>query len=66
IDECAGQNECRYGCVNTKGGYNCSCPSGQQGDGWRNGTGCSVAIAVTSQPPDGGNSSKIQYQETSL
>ncbi|GJX63329.1 wall-associated receptor kinase 2-like protein [Tanacetum coccineum] len=66
IDECAGQNECRYGCVNTKGGYNCSCPSGQEGDGWRNGTGCSNVIAVTSLPPDGGNISKIQYQGISM
>nr|GFB27856.1 wall-associated receptor kinase 2-like [Tanacetum cinerariifolium] len=32
----------------------------------RNGTGCSVAIAVTSQPPDGGKSSKIQYQGISM
>ncbi|GJZ55438.1 wall-associated receptor kinase 2-like protein [Tanacetum coccineum] len=64
IDECAGQNECTYGCVNTKGGYNCSCPSGQRGDGWRNGTGCSNAVAVNSLPPEGGSSSKIQYEGT--
>nr|GEV17262.1 wall-associated receptor kinase 2-like [Tanacetum cinerariifolium] len=62
IDECAGKNECIYGCLNMKGGYNCSCPSGQQGDGWRNGTGCLNSTPFTSLPPDGGNSSKIRYQ----
>ncbi|KAK4490209.1 hypothetical protein RD792_000867 [Penstemon davidsonii] len=27
-------------CVNTDGGYNCSCPKGYQGDGQRDGNGC--------------------------
>ncbi|GJT35565.1 ATP-dependent Clp protease [Tanacetum coccineum] len=38
----------------------------KKGDGSRNGTGSSNAIAVTSLPPDGGNSSKIQYQGISM
>ncbi|XP_042960776.1 wall-associated receptor kinase 2-like [Carya illinoinensis] len=42
IDECQARNhECAHNaCVNHPGSYNCSCPKGYQGDGWRNGTSC--------------------------
>ncbi|KAG7944780.1 hypothetical protein I3843_15G121100, partial [Carya illinoinensis] len=40
IDECQARNhECaQNACVNHLGSYNCSCPKGYKGDGWRNGT----------------------------
>ncbi|KAK8276743.1 hypothetical protein V6Z11_D10G221200 [Gossypium hirsutum] len=42
IDECETQKPCyEFGtCHNTPGSYNCSCPEGFVGDGWKNGTGC--------------------------
>ncbi|KAG6627611.1 putative wall-associated receptor kinase-like 16 [Carya illinoinensis] len=42
IDECqTGNHECTdNACVNHVGSYNCSCPKGYQGDGWRNGSSC--------------------------
>ncbi|TYG99822.1 hypothetical protein ES288_A10G226400v1 [Gossypium darwinii] len=42
IDECETQKPCyEFGtCHNTPGSYNCSCPEGFEGDGWKNGTGC--------------------------
>ncbi|XP_042486466.1 wall-associated receptor kinase 2-like [Macadamia integrifolia] len=43
IDECVtGDNLCHYSgkCNNTIGNYDCSCPKGYHGDGWKNGTGC--------------------------
>ncbi|KAK1406745.1 hypothetical protein QVD17_38353 [Tagetes erecta] len=43
INECENEalNDCIYGCVNTNGSYNCSCPFGQSGDGREHGNGCS-------------------------
>ncbi|KAK1406744.1 hypothetical protein QVD17_38352 [Tagetes erecta] len=43
INECENEalNDCIYGCVNTNGSYNCSCPFGQSGDGREHGSGCS-------------------------
>ncbi|KAK5832257.1 hypothetical protein PVK06_016058 [Gossypium arboreum] len=43
IDECETLKPCNETgtCHNTPGSYNCSCPEGFEGDGWKNGTGCS-------------------------
>lgn len=44
IDECAdpNTNPCNGTCINLPGGYNCSCPHGYEGDGRKNGTGCTA------------------------
>ncbi|KAG8378451.1 hypothetical protein BUALT_Bualt08G0138600 [Buddleja alternifolia] len=41
-DECVvpGLNNCKYGCVNTVGGFNCPCPKGYHGHGTIGGEGC--------------------------
>ncbi|MCD7459791.1 hypothetical protein HAX54_041954 [Datura stramonium] len=40
INECENENPCDGICNNFPGGYNCTCPHGQIGDGKRNGRGC--------------------------
>ncbi|KAG6675861.1 hypothetical protein I3842_15G126200 [Carya illinoinensis] len=42
INECETPNHgcADHACVNHVGSYNCSCPMGYQGDGWRNGSSC--------------------------
>ncbi|KAL8512155.1 hypothetical protein ACS0TY_018565 [Phlomoides rotata] len=42
IDECShpNLNNCERNCINTPGGYNCSCQQGEFGDGQKNGTRC--------------------------
>ncbi|XVF37034.1 hypothetical protein REPUB_Repub19eG0110900 [Reevesia pubescens] len=40
IDECKTLNPCNVTFHNLLGSYNCSCPKGFAGDGWKNGTGC--------------------------
>ncbi|KAI3869090.1 hypothetical protein MKX03_005032 [Papaver bracteatum] len=44
INECEDQttNSCVGICINTSGGYNCSCPYGNHGDGRKDGTGCTI------------------------
>ncbi|KAL4271915.1 hypothetical protein GQ457_13G003350 [Hibiscus cannabinus] len=41
INECETLKPCSRICNNLVGSYNCSCPEGFEGDGRRNGTGCS-------------------------
>uniref|UniRef100_A0ACD5UT67 Uncharacterized protein n=1 Tax=Avena sativa TaxID=4498 RepID=A0ACD5UT67_AVESA len=41
IDECSIGRPCTHSCINTEGGFNCTCPSGMSGDGKREGSGCS-------------------------
>ena len=33
VDECKGDNDCEYTCINTVGGFECSCPVGTEGTG---------------------------------
>ncbi|KAL4279536.1 hypothetical protein GQ457_03G032250 [Hibiscus cannabinus] len=44
IDECETLKPCNGSgtCHNAPGSYSCSCPQGFEGDGWKNGTGCSL------------------------
>ncbi|XP_057468843.1 putative wall-associated receptor kinase-like 16 [Actinidia eriantha] len=41
IDECKISSPCNMTCHNLPGTYNCSCPIGYEGDGRKNGSGCS-------------------------
>ncbi|KAJ7959207.1 Wall-associated receptor kinase [Quillaja saponaria] len=42
IDECKTLRPCNGTCLNLFGSYNCSCPLGYKGDGYRNSTGCTL------------------------
>ncbi|XVF37022.1 hypothetical protein REPUB_Repub19eG0109700 [Reevesia pubescens] len=44
INECETLKPCNSTCQNTFGSFNCSCPEGFEGDGLRNGTGCSPKV----------------------
>ncbi|KAF8024866.1 hypothetical protein BT93_F1889 [Corymbia citriodora subsp. variegata] len=46
IDECAdpNKNQCTGICHNFDGSYNCSCPKGYYGDGWKHGQGCTANL----------------------
>ncbi|XP_026450176.1 wall-associated receptor kinase 2-like [Papaver somniferum] len=46
VDECEDQNNnpCEGICINTNGGYNCTCPTGSVGDGRKDGRGCTSSI----------------------
>lgn len=47
INECEGAlNDCIYGCINTNGSYQCSCPVGMSGDGREHGTGCKATKSL--------------------
>ncbi|KAE8735098.1 gibberellin 20 oxidase 2 [Hibiscus syriacus] len=48
INECETLQPCNGTCYNLAGSYNCSCPEGFEGDGWKNGTGCTRPIHDTS------------------
>ncbi|KAL7594550.1 hypothetical protein Lser_V15G30980 [Lactuca serriola] len=49
VDECQGaQHDCKYDCSNVNGSYSCSCPLGQQGDGRKDGNGCSYTQGIKS------------------
>lgn len=41
INECETLKPCNGTCHNVPGSYYCSCPIEYEGDGWKNGTGCS-------------------------
>ncbi|CAJ2667644.1 unnamed protein product [Trifolium pratense] len=47
IDECMETNDCVEGatCKNLLGRYNCSCPTGFEGDGKKSGIGCSKKLS---------------------
>ncbi|THG15008.1 hypothetical protein TEA_019386 [Camellia sinensis var. sinensis] len=42
INECIISSPCNMTCQNLPGTYNCSCPEGYEGDGRKNGSGCSL------------------------
>ncbi|XWS08039.1 hypothetical protein CRYUN_Cryun41cG0043200 [Craigia yunnanensis] len=44
INECDTLKPCNGTCYNVPGSYNCSCPEGYEGDGKKNGTGCSPKV----------------------
>ncbi|KAG4200849.1 hypothetical protein ERO13_A05G239700v2 [Gossypium hirsutum] len=46
INECDTLKPCNGTCNNAPGSYNCSCPDGFEGDGLRNGTGCSPKVVM--------------------
>ena len=48
IDECSTLNPCNGTCQNLPGSFNCACPKGYEGDGRKDGTGCTL-IATQSQ-----------------
>ncbi|PSS00112.1 Wall-associated receptor kinase [Actinidia chinensis var. chinensis] len=45
IDECRISSPCNMTCHNLPGTYNCSCPKGYEGDGRKNGLGCSRILS---------------------
>ncbi|KAF7848842.1 hypothetical protein BT93_L1516 [Corymbia citriodora subsp. variegata] len=44
INECMTSQPCSGICTNSQGTYNCSCPGGYQGDGRKDGKGCTLII----------------------
>ncbi|KAJ7940926.1 Wall-associated receptor kinase [Quillaja saponaria] len=51
IDECKTLRPCNGTCHNLFGSYNCSCPLGYKGDGFRNSTGCTLVDHSKQQFP---------------
>ncbi|XP_026390721.1 putative wall-associated receptor kinase-like 16 [Papaver somniferum] len=53
VDECEdpNNNPCEGICINTNGGYNCTCPTGSVGDGRKDGRGCTSSIVKKEKFP---------------
>ncbi|XVF70807.1 hypothetical protein PTKIN_Ptkin11bG0191300 [Pterospermum kingtungense] len=49
INECDTQKPCNGTCYNIPGSYTCTCPDGYEGDGRKNGTGCSPQAVMRRQ-----------------
>uniref|UniRef100_A0A7N2RBP8 EGF-like domain-containing protein n=1 Tax=Quercus lobata TaxID=97700 RepID=A0A7N2RBP8_QUELO len=47
INECLSLSPCKKICQNFLGGFKCACPKGFEGDGMKNGTGCTVSQSRT-------------------
>ncbi|KAL6317008.1 hypothetical protein AAG906_026723 [Vitis piasezkii] len=51
IDECSTLSPCNGTCQNLPGTFNCSCPKGYEGDGRKNGTGCTLVASQSQRFP---------------
>ncbi|KAL6318128.1 hypothetical protein AAG906_035631 [Vitis piasezkii] len=51
VDECLTLSPCNGTCLNLPGTFNCSCPKGYEGDGRKNGTGCTLVASQSQRFP---------------